>query len=53
MIDRKFLIKYSYVGYTSRKDIQKLKMFNKEKISQCYYEHSCELSDFYNQAMHT
>ena len=53
MIDCNFLIKYSYVGYTSRKHSQKPSIFYRVKITQGHYEHTFELSKvFYNQASH-
>ena len=48
MIDCKLVITYSYVGYTSRKDIPKPSMFYKVKIKQGHYEHTIN-----TRAIHT
>ena len=53
MIDYKFVIKYSYVWYISRTNIQKSSTFYKVKIIQGHYDHTIRLSEvFYKQVIH-
>ena len=53
MIDCMFGMKYSYVGYTNKKNTQKPTVFYRVKITSGHYEHTCELyKRFYNQVIH-
>ena len=52
MIDFPFMMKYSYVGITSKQKNNIPFIFYKVKVTTCIYEYHCELSEtFYNVAI--